>query len=122
MAKLNKLYLVKKVPNNRADKRVMQKEVTHINKVILPIFQAYKETYTLASEEERQMANKVYIKECHRVNKNKKFVVANPTCFILNTTSKEEEVLVNSVDSRKKNYAYWIISIVILIVILSFLF
>lgn len=115
--KLKQLYVFMKVPANRMEKRIAEKEMEKINKLMLPFFYSYEKT----TEEQRNLCNNSFVKECHRANIGNRFIQINPNSFMANTTTIEEELFSTNKINKTRQNAYLIIALILIIIAMSLL-
>lgn len=106
--KIEKLYVLSHPPVNRNQKRAFQREADHINKELLPIIQAFNDTYPEPTEDQVNYGNSVYQERCNKVNANKKYVISNKDAFLINVNVIKQEEFKEYV-TKKPMYAAWII-------------
>lgn len=119
--KIEKLYVLSHPPVNRNQKRAFQREADHINKELLPIIQAFNDTYPEPTEQEVNFGNSVYKERCNKVNSNKKYVIANKDAFLLNVNLVKQKEF-NEYVAKKPMYAAWIILAILFLLSLFVIF
>lgn len=83
----SKLYVIKKLPVNRQQKRIAEKEYQKINHYVLPTILAYHETEK-KTDELKLIAQTEFLKHSHKANSGNIFVMVNKNFFEDNYPTK----------------------------------
>lgn len=113
-----KVYIIKRVPVGREEKRASQRELEEINKRLLPFLAAYEKT----TEEELNSYNQYFIKECSHINRNKVFVEANPNAMLINCPTIDDDNFQKNRLKKIRTMSISIIAFILFLFICSLLF
>lgn len=118
---INRLIIVKRDAVNRQQKREFKKELEEIKKEILPIFYAFKNVYKNPTEYDLELAEPVFKRTAHAVNKNKKYILVNLDSFRSTFKTEEEEQFYGKIEKRNKIFALVIFALLLAIILLAIL-
>lgn len=113
------VYVLKRMPANRQQKRISQKELEKVQRICLPIVITFMEDEK-KNDDTRKIAHDHFIKMCRQANRGNVYIFANDQFFDKHFPTKERLKEQITPPAKQKIPAYFIIAFLLIIAALCY--